>query len=85
MLDLPELTLGGGLGVAYVEGEEAPSITQWGNRVLHKAVEEAGFEACGSWSSPAGRSSPSAAVTLYTVGTIKEIPASGPTSPSTAG
>ena len=33
-LDLPELILGGGLGVAYVEGEEAPSITQWGNVLL---------------------------------------------------
>ena len=33
-LDLPELVLGGGLGVAYVEGEEAPTITQWGNVLL---------------------------------------------------
>ncbi len=33
-LDLPELVLGGGLGVAYVEGEEAPSITQWGSVLL---------------------------------------------------
>ena len=28
---LPELSIGGGLGVAYVEGEEAPSITEWGD------------------------------------------------------
>ena len=33
-LDLPELVLGGGLGVAYVMGEEAPSIMQWGNVLL---------------------------------------------------
>ena len=33
-LDLPELVLGGGLGVAYVAGEEAPTITQWGNVLL---------------------------------------------------
>ena len=33
-LDLPELVLGGGLGVAYVETEEAPTITQWGNVLL---------------------------------------------------
>ena len=33
-LDLPELVLGGGLGVAYVEGEEAPTITEWAERVL---------------------------------------------------
>ena len=31
-LGLPELTLGGGLGVAYVAGEEAPTITEWGRR-----------------------------------------------------
>ena len=28
-LDLPELVLGGGLGVAYVEGEHAPSLVEW--------------------------------------------------------
>ena len=33
-LDLPELVLGGGLGVAYVEGEEAPTITEWAKVVL---------------------------------------------------
>ena len=33
-LDLPELVLGGGLGVAYVEGEEAPTITEWADAVL---------------------------------------------------
>ncbi|NCX79853.1 MAG: hypothetical protein EBW96_08135, partial [Actinobacteria bacterium] len=27
--ELPELTLGGGLGVAYLNNENAPSITQW--------------------------------------------------------
>ena len=36
-LGLPELTLGGGLGVAYVADEEAPSITEWG-RVLGKVT-----------------------------------------------
>ncbi len=69
---LPTLTLGGGLGVAYVEDESAPSITEW-SRVLHKAVEEAGFE--GRLLVEPGRAIvASAAVTLYTVGTIKDIP-----------
>ena len=36
-LDLPELSVGGGLGVAYVTGEEAPSITAWGEAVLGAA------------------------------------------------
>ena len=31
---LPELTLGGGLGVAYTECEEAPSITMCGSVLL---------------------------------------------------
>ena len=33
-LDLPELVLGGGLGVAYVEGEEAPTIAVWAKVLL---------------------------------------------------
>ena len=36
--------IGGGLGVAYVESEEAPTITQWGN-VLRDAVESLGVRA----------------------------------------
>ncbi len=33
-LDLPELTLGGGLGVAYTADEEAPTISTWGSVLL---------------------------------------------------
>jgi diaminopimelate decarboxylase len=69
---LPELTLGGGLGVAYVEGEEAPTIGQWG-RVLKGAVADSGLDA--ALHVEPGRSIvAAAAVTLYTVGTIKELP-----------
>ena len=71
-LDLPELVLGGGLGVAYVEGEEAPSITQWGNVLL---------DACGALGvrshvsvEPGRAIVADAAITVYTVGTIKQIP-----------
>ena len=71
-LDLPELVLGGGLGVAYVEGEEAPSITQWG-KVL--------FDACGALGvrshvsvEPGRAIVADAAITVYTIGTIKHIP-----------
>jgi diaminopimelate decarboxylase len=70
--DLPELVLGGGLGVAYVGSEEAPSITQWGN-VLRDACEALGVRA--RVSVEPGRSIvAAAALTLYTVGTIKRIP-----------
>jgi len=68
---LPELSVGGGLGVAYVSGEQAPSITEWG-RVVRRACEQAGVTA--RLSAEPGRSiAAAAAVTLYTVGTIKEL------------
>jgi diaminopimelate decarboxylase len=71
-LDLPELVLGGGLGVAYVEGEEAPSIRQWGN-VLLDACQALGVRS--HVSVEPGRSIvAAAAVTVYEVGTVKHIP-----------
>jgi diaminopimelate decarboxylase len=71
-LGLPELVLGGGLGVAYVETEEAPTITQWGS-VLRDACDALGVRS--SVSVEPGRSIvASAAITVYEVGTIKHIP-----------
>jgi diaminopimelate decarboxylase len=71
-LDLPELVLGGGLGVAYVEGEEAPTITEWGN-VLLDACSALGVRSAVSVE-PGRAIVAAAAITVYTVGTIKEIP-----------
>jgi diaminopimelate decarboxylase len=71
-LDLPELVLGGGLGVAYVATEEAPTLTQWGH-VLQDACESLGVTA--RVSVEPGRSIvAAAALTVYTLGTIKHIP-----------
>jgi diaminopimelate decarboxylase len=71
-LGLPELSIGGGLGVAYVSDEVAPSITEWGTAIV-SACRDAGVTA--RVSAEPGRSIVAqAAVTLYTVGTIKEIP-----------
>ena len=71
-LDLPELVLGGGLGVPYVVGEEAPTLTQWAN-VLLDACETLGVKS--AVSVEPGRSIVgAAAVTVYTVGTVKDIP-----------
>jgi diaminopimelate decarboxylase len=70
--DLDELSIGGGLGVAYVEGEHAPTITEWGNAIRH-ACAEYGIEARVT-AEPGRAIVASAAVTLYTVGTIKELP-----------
>ncbi len=69
---LPELSLGGGLGVAYVEGEEAPTITEWGEAVV-EACRDAGIEAL-VLAEPGRAIVAQAALTLYTVGTIKEVP-----------
>jgi len=69
---LPELSLGGGLGVAYVEGEHAPSITEWG-KAVHAAVAAAGITATIT-AEPGRALVAQAAVTLYTVGTIKDLP-----------
>jgi diaminopimelate decarboxylase len=71
-LDLPELVLGGGLGVAYVEGEQAPTIAAWAAAV-HDACRTAGIGAAVSVE-PGRAIVAGAAVTLYEVGTIKEIP-----------
>ncbi|NNE96421.1 MAG: diaminopimelate decarboxylase [Acidimicrobiales bacterium] len=70
-LDLPELVVGGGLGVPYVEGEEAPSISQWG-KILKDRAAQAGITA--SLGIEPGRSiAAAAAITAYTIGTIKPL------------
>jgi diaminopimelate decarboxylase len=71
-LALPELCLGGGLGVPYVAGEEAPSITEWGD-TLRQACEAAGVTAKVT-AEPGRAIAATAGLTLYRVGTIKEIP-----------
>lgn len=71
-LDLPELVLGGGLGVAYTAGESAPTIAEWA-QVLLAACDSAGVR--GTIAVEPGRSIvAAAAVTVYTVGTVKDIP-----------
>lgn len=69
-LGVEELSIGGGLGVAYVEGEDAPTITEWG-----KAIAEATAGIGARITAEPGRAIVAqAAITVYTVGTIKEIP-----------
>ena len=73
-LDLPELVVGGGLGVAYVNGEEAPPMAQWAGSVL-RACRKAGIAEGVRVSAEPGRSIVAAAgVTLYRVGTVKDVP-----------
>jgi diaminopimelate decarboxylase len=68
---LPELVLGGGLGVPYVAGESAPSMGEWASAVMG-ACRDAGIAATISVE-PGRALVAGAAVTLYTVGTIKRI------------
>ena len=69
--DLPELSVGGGLGVAYVTGESAPTITEWGQAVIETCAD---LGVSAKVLAEPGRSIvAAAAVTLYTVGTIKRI------------
>lgn len=68
---LPELSVGGGLGVAYVGGEEAPTIAQWGRSVLD-ATGEAGIDAR-VLAEPGRSIVATAGMTVYRVGTIKHL------------
>ncbi len=70
-LGLPELSIGGGLGVAYMEGEESLPIAAWG-KVVVGACRAAGVTARIT-AEPGRAIVASAAVTLYTVGTIKHL------------
>ena len=68
---LPELSVGGGLGVAYVTGEEGLTISQWGKAVLEGA-RASGVEA--KILAEPGRSIvATAGMTVYRVGTIKPL------------
>ena len=71
---LAECCIGGGLGVAYVEGEVAPSITEWA-QAAHAAAELAGMPAEVRLTAEPGRAVVAgAALTVYRVGTIKALP-----------
>ena len=71
-MGLPELSVGGGLGVAYVEEDDAPTIAEWGSAIV-SACRAAGITA--RVSAEPGRSiAAQAGVTLYEVGTVKDVP-----------
>jgi len=70
-VDGDEFSIGGGLGVGYVSGESAPSITEWAEAV-RGACAEAGIQSR-ILAEPGRAIVASAALTLYSVGTIKPI------------
>ncbi len=72
--DFDELCVGGGLGVAYVEGESAPSITEWA-REVRAALGASALPAATRLLAEPGRAIVAqAALTLYTVGAVKKVP-----------
>jgi diaminopimelate decarboxylase len=71
-LGLPELCLGGGLGVPYVDGEDAPTSGPWA-KVLQDACRAAGINSRVT-AEPGRAIAAAAGLTLYRVGTIKEVP-----------
>ena len=73
-LDLPELCVGGGLGVAYVAGEPSPTMAEWADSV-RTACRRAGLpEGVRVTAEPGRAVAATAGMTLYRVGTVKELP-----------
>ena len=72
--DLSEVCVGGGLGVAYVTGEGAPTLSQWGRAVREAATRH--LPAGTTVSVEPGRAIVAqAAVTIYRVGARKTVDA----------
>ena len=71
-LGLGEVTLGGGLGVAYVADEHAPTITEWAEQLQSATAKLAPRTKV--FVEPGRSIVASAAVTLYRIGSIKPIP-----------
>ncbi|MGH9091190.1 MAG: diaminopimelate decarboxylase [Acidimicrobiales bacterium] len=73
-LGLPELVVGGGLGVAYVNGERAPGQAEWA-AAAREASAAAGIDPATRITAEPGRSiAATAGITLYRVGTVKDLP-----------
>ncbi len=73
-LGLPELCVGGGLGVPYVAGEEAPTMGEWAAAVKD-ACASAGVAPGTRITAEPGRAiAATAGITLYRVGTMKDLP-----------
>jgi diaminopimelate decarboxylase len=67
--DWPLLNLGGGLGIAYTEDDEPPAIEEYVEALLRRAPEDTTV-LCEPGRSLVGNGG----VTIYAVGTVKQIP-----------
>src|SRR5665213_1536359 len=66
-----ELCIGGGLGVPYVAGESAPTITQWASALRETARECGLHESVRIMAEPGRSIVAQAGVTIYSVGVVK--------------
>jgi len=76
-IDTPKLDLGGGLGIKYLESDMPPSITHFVNLVvdaLRNEVEKNGIAMPKILIEPGRSIIGEAGITIYRIGTIKEIP-----------
>ena len=74
---VPEVSLGGGLGVAYMGGDTFPSVADYAARLNSgwtTACQAAGVDTPRLTVEPGRSIAARAGITLYTVGTIKQIP-----------
>lgn len=69
--NLQEITLGGGLGVAYTNGEVAPSMQEWASALQSATVEIPADKKI--FVEPGRSIVATAGVTVYEVGTVKPI------------
>ena len=72
-LNLPELSIGGGLGVAYVEDDIAASISDWGAQTKDTCAR-LGITDVRILAEPGRAIASQAAITVYTIGTFKSLP-----------
>jgi len=73
-LGLPELCLGGGLGVAYVDGEHAPTMMEWAATVRESCAAMGVADDVRLSAEPGRSIVAAAAITVYRVGTVKHLP-----------
>ncbi len=76
-IELPELNIGGGLGVRYLSDQQPPSLDRFAERivgVLREKLDAAGLAYPALLQEPGRCLVAEAGVTLYTIGAIKEIP-----------
>ncbi|MCQ2788958.1 MAG: diaminopimelate decarboxylase [bacterium] len=76
-LNLSELNIGGGIGVKYTEQDNPPSVFEFADVIvdsINKSVEKYGIEYPTIYIEPGRSIISTACVTLYTVGSSKQVP-----------